>query len=278
LVTFSFLFLLGLSVYLYYPLRSASPFGPQDANTLDGFLRLVTARGLRMNLFPFGWREQPQRMLALKTLLGLQYDIPAILLGITGAILLALKKPRAFVLLAFFFALNSALIMNTIQDVMKYLHLPFMVYAVWIGCGAMALFALLERWQVKPRTKALCTVALIPLLFVSPIKMGLLNLSRVDLSDYRFADDFVQATFDHFQDESAVLLCDWDHITPLWYYECVEWQKPNVEAKFVPAGTANPWLEAVEAHLGQGPVYLAGYRRSVAERPPGKGSSPRASA
>ena len=77
---------------------------------------------------------------------------------------------------------------------------------------------------------------------------------------------FVQATFDYFQDDRAVLLCDWDHITPLWYYEFVEGRKPNVEAKFVPAGTANPWLELVEANLGQGPVYLSGYRRSVADR------------
>jgi len=266
LATFGLLFLLGLSVYLYYPIRSAPPFGPQDTNTLKGFLQVVTAQGLRMNLFPFSWREQPQRVLALKTLLGLQYNAPAILLGIAGAIWLALKRRRAFVLLALFFALNSAFIMNTIQDVMKYLHLPFMAYAVMIGCGAMALLDLLERWQAKPRTKALGSVALILLLFVSPLRMGLLNFSRVDLRDYRLADDFVQATFDYFQDEGAVLLCDWDHITPLWYYDFVEGRKPKVEAKFVPAGTANPWLELVEANLGQGPVYLSGYRRSVAER------------
>ncbi|MGA9351712.1 MAG: DUF2723 domain-containing protein [Anaerolineae bacterium] len=274
LATFGLLFLLGLSIYLYYPIRSAPPFGPQGTNTLDGFVRLVTAQGLRMNLFAFSWREQPQRVLALKTLLGLQYNAPAILLGIAGAIWLAFKRRRAFVLLALFFALNSAFIMNTIQDVMKYLHLPFMAYAVWIGCGAMGLFALLEKWQVKPQTKALCSVALSLLLFASPLKMGLLNLSRVDLSDYRFADDFVQATFDYFQDactepsrsKGAVLLCDWDQITPLWYYEFVEGRKPNVEARFVPAGTANPWLEWAEANLGQGPVYLSGYRRQVAER------------
>ena len=266
LATLALLFLLGLSIYLYYPIRSTPPFGPQDASTLDGFLRLVTAQGLRMNLFPFSWREQPQRLLAFKTLLGLQYNAPGILLGIAGAIWLALKRRKAFVLLALFFALNSAFIMNTIQDVMKYLHLPFMIYVVWIGCGAMALFDLLERWQVRHRTKVFCSVALALILFVSPLRMGLLNLSRVDLSNYRLADEFVQATFDTFQAEEAVLLCDWDHITPLWYYEFVEGRKPNVEAKFVSAGTANPWLEAVEANLGQGPVYLSGYRREVADR------------
>ncbi len=266
LATFGLLFLLGLSVYLYYPIRSAPLFGPQGTNTLEGFLRLVTAQGLRMNLFPFSWQEQPQRVLALKTLLTLQYDTPAILLGIAGAIWLALKRRKAFVLLALFFALNSAFIMNTIQDVMKYLHLPFMAYAIWISCGAMALLDLLERWRANPRTKALCSVVLILLLFVSPLRMGLLNFWRVDLSEYRLADDFVQATFDYFQDGDATLLCDWDHITPLWYYEFVEGRQPNVQAKFVPAGTANPWLESVEAHLSQGPVYLSGYRRSVADR------------
>jgi len=45
--------LLGLTVWLYFPLRSATtPFGPTDLNTLEGFLNYILARGLSESL-PF---------------------------------------------------------------------------------------------------------------------------------------------------------------------------------------------------------------------------------
>src|SRR5574341_2115764 len=65
--------LIGLSVWLYLPLRASLSepirFGPDNVNTIDGFLDLVLARGLRVNLFHFGLADQPERAVCDRSLL-----------------------------------------------------------------------------------------------------------------------------------------------------------------------------------------------------------------
>src|SRR5512139_4024517 len=66
-------FVLGLSVFLYYPLRSPSaPFGPTDITSLDAFFHFVSAEGLRVNLFYYGLGDQPLRFGVFFELLKLQ--------------------------------------------------------------------------------------------------------------------------------------------------------------------------------------------------------------
>jgi hypothetical protein len=74
--------LLGLSVWLYFPLRSpTTPFGPTTMNTLDGFLAHVLARGLSDSLPYYSLAELPHRALVFWTLLRLQYGLPFIALA-----------------------------------------------------------------------------------------------------------------------------------------------------------------------------------------------------
>ena len=55
--------LLGLSLWLYFPLRSPStPFGPTSMNTLNGFLDHVLARGLSDSLPYFRLVDLPNRL------------------------------------------------------------------------------------------------------------------------------------------------------------------------------------------------------------------------
>jgi hypothetical protein len=121
-------FVLGLSVFLYYPLRSPSaPFGPTDITSLDAFIHFVSAEGLRVNLFYYGLGDQPTRLGVFFELLKLQYSIAGILLVIPGVIWLARKAWQPFVLCAVFFLSLYLFIINTVQDVMAYLMAPFMM-------------------------------------------------------------------------------------------------------------------------------------------------------
>ena len=86
-------FLLGLSVFLYYPLRSPSaPFGPTDITSPQAFIDFVSAEGLRVNLFHFGLGDQLTRFRVFFELLKLQYSIIGILLVIPGVIWLARQR------------------------------------------------------------------------------------------------------------------------------------------------------------------------------------------
>ena len=86
--------LLGLSVWLYFPIRSAMQpaFGPGNMNTLDGFLNHVLARGISESLPFFGLADQFDRALVFWSLLRLQYTLPITFLALVGLVWLLWDK------------------------------------------------------------------------------------------------------------------------------------------------------------------------------------------
>ena len=77
--------LLGLALWLYFPLRSPStPFGPTTMNTLNGFLDHVLARGLSDSLPYFRLVDLPDRLTVFWAILRLQYPLPTIFLALIG--------------------------------------------------------------------------------------------------------------------------------------------------------------------------------------------------
>ncbi len=264
--------LLGLAVWLYYPIRSPMrpAFGPADMNTLDGFMNVALARGLRVNLFHFGFAEQGQRLLVFWTLLRQQFSLPMIGLAAVGLGWVARRQPRLLALLGLALLVNLAFVINTVQDVMAYLLTPFMLVATMAGAGALGLIQRLEerleRW--RPGGLGRWQSALWALLLVLPATNLATNVSRISLQDYRVGDEYVAAVFERFEgsDEGATLLNDWEHMTPLWYSQFVDQRWPD-PADVTPSlvSTNRPWVERVFEHLPAGPVYLSGYRREVVE-------------
>jgi len=264
--------LLGLTVYLYYPIRSATgpPFGPGNAHTWDGFLHLVLARGLTGNVFPFTLQEQLYRLGDVGRLMGLQFAWPILALAIVGILWLVARRPRALLLLGGYGATTVYITVNILQDALAYLLGPTVVAGVLIGAGGLALAEGLSRWRVSPRLRWAATAVLGVFLFVFPVKTAIHNQPRMDLSNYRQADTFVEAVFEQFggKGRGARLLCAWEQITPLHYYRLVEGRAPDpadVEIVAVSAGTIAPWAEAVQANLGAGPIYVAGYRAEIVQ-------------
>jgi hypothetical protein len=261
---------LGLTVYLYYPLRSATgpPFGPSNAHTWDGFLHLVLARGLRGNVFPFTPQEQLYRLIDVVRLVRLQFAWPMLLLAVLGLLWLAVRRPRALLLLGGYTALTVYVTVNVLQDALAYLLGPTVVVGVLIGAGGLALAEGLLRWRAKPRLRQMTAAALGLILFTFPISTAIHNQPRVDLSNYRQADAFVDAVFEQFggKGQGARLLCAWEQMTPLHYYHLVEGRTPDpadVEIISVSAGTEAPWAEAAWTNLTAGPLYTADYRGEI---------------
>jgi hypothetical protein len=260
--------LLGLSVFLYYPLRSpTTPFGVSDIRSLDTFLHFVTAEGLRVNLFHFGLADQPTRFSVFINLLQLQFSSISILFAIPGLIWLARQSIKPFALCLTFLVVTYAFIINTVQDVMAYLLLPFMLISILIGIGvwvttlAFARSTTLRRWFPLPIAFALLLI---------PINTFVTNSPRVSLSNYTVGRDWVNTVFDRFEGkgEHAILLNPWEAMTPLWVAQYTEGRTlttTDVTPVYVTTATANPWLDNVFANLDKGPVYLADYRRPVVE-------------
>jgi len=266
---------IGLTPLLYYPLRSPSaPFGPTDMNTWDGFVRHITARGLRVNLFHFGLLDQPDRGLVFWSLLRLQFLLPVVLLMPVGLAALVRRNLRSVLLLGGFLLGHLAFTLNTVQDVMAYLLLPFGALAALAGIGASALLTWSGQILQQRASSAGgdggstslrwgCGVLAI-ILLLCPGARAAQNLGRgISLRDFDSAELWVDAVHGRFggQEKGAVLLSPWEHLTPLWVHAYTEGRVlagRDVELEYV--STATPWAEAAWSHLGSSPVYLADFR------------------
>ncbi|MEM7336520.1 MAG: DUF2723 domain-containing protein [Chloroflexota bacterium] len=306
--------LLGLSLWLYYPLRSpAVLFGPTTMNTVDGFLDHVLARGLSDSLPYFPLVEQPNRALVFWSILRLQYSLPVILLTIGAIISTVFGKvakwqsgrvaksqnheapsphssaklrasypitqspnlpitstpihqytntPTALFTLAFLTTYAFVISLRQ-QDIMAYLLGPLLVCGLLAGIGLLQLSEWLQkrlRGEIRPLLFIISFVILL-----GPIQQIARNLPRVSLRNYSESIDYVNAIEAQFgnSNENAILLNDWERMTPLWHEFYVNNSEPkpvDVSLKYIAAG-ANPWLDGIFSYLAGHPVYLSNFRQ-----------------
>jgi hypothetical protein len=266
--------LLGLTLFLYYPLRSPHVlFGPQDMRTWAGFWRHATAQGLRVNLFHFGLADQPDRALVFWSLLRLQFLLPVIALIVVGLVWLIRRAPKPAILICSFLLTHLLFTLNTVQDVMAYLLLPFAALSIAAGLGVLALTDLLARrirsTHVSEAT-AIRTLSLFIIhcsLFIFPFLQAAQNLSRgISLRDFTAAEEWVAAVHQRFdgRGEGAILLSDWEHLTSLKVYAYTQGAALDEEdVEPVYASTAKTWAEWVWAYIEEGTIYLPNDQEAV---------------
>ena len=283
--------LLGLTAWLYFPLRSPStPFGPTDLNTLEGFLNYILARGLSESLPIYGLADLPDRATVFWTILRLQYSLPIVFLVLVGFGWLifggkvaelqsgTVRFRESLVPLAILYGLallgNYAFVMNLrVQDIMAYLLGIFMLLGLMAGIGLYGLLVSLHEFFQRKGTESaekLIWLLLAALFLLGPVLQAARNGPRIALGDYTAAQDYVDAIFERFDGsgEGAVLLNDWEHTTPIWYNKYINERWPDesdVIPKLVSTGVQNPWLENVIENLPGGPVYLSNYRREIVD-------------
>ncbi len=295
--------LLGLSVWLYFPIRSPMDpgFGPTTMNTLNGFLDHVLARGLSDSLPYVSMADQPNRAVVFWSLLRLQFTWPVLLLAIFGLLWPFVDKvirrqgdkvtsphpitpspphpftpsplPPIILYILTFLGTYAFVISLRAQDSMAYLIGPFLIVGLFAGLGLLWIMKIGtqmnadERRFFSPRLRAYALNSVLALAFiVGPIWQVWQNGARVSLRDYNEGQAVIEAV-EHWadgQEPGAVLLSDWEHMTPLWYERYINgnWPEPDVVSpELVAAGTDNPWLTAVIENLAAGSsVYLSNYR------------------
>ncbi|GAB4272891.1 MAG: hypothetical protein Kow0080_19780 [Candidatus Promineifilaceae bacterium] len=265
--------LLGLSVWLYYPLRSPSaPFGPTTMNTLNGFLAHVLARGLSESLPYFPLSEQPNRLIVFWSILRLQYTLPIIGLVLAGVVSLLVpshtrpgspsRLPLVLALFAFL-GVYAFVISLRAQDIMAYLLGPLLVVALFAGFG---LLWLTETAPFYLRSPYWYAGWLLVALVAGPVWQVVNNLPDVSLRNYHEGTDVVTNAFTWFDGRipNATLLNNWEAQTPLWYEEYVNGRTPpHVTPVYISTAGSNPWLEGVFNHLPGGPVFTHAYRPEI---------------
>lgn len=262
--------LLGLMAFLYYPIRCAigSPPlpGPDDMDTWSGFVRVVTAQGLRVNLFNFTLSEILYRLWDVRVPLGLQYAWPALVLAAVGLIELWIHRWRIALLMTGYLIGITLMTVNVLQDAMAYLLGPIVMVGVLAGAGMATLLAWLDSRLGTLRTPTI--VAATILIALMPVRAAVINWNRMDLSSFDAAEEWLSMVRNRFdgQNEHAVVLTEWERMTTVWYDQQVrgnQVRSQDVAFVYIPAGKT--FTQGVDENLAHGPVYLTMYRPLVAE-------------
>jgi hypothetical protein len=248
------LFLLGLSVYLYIPLRWPALHGRSIA--LGEFANWVLGSRFRGALHWDAWIKDPERYLILGRLILEQYSQVGLILGLLGLVWLFIKRRReaSLLLVAYvtylFYGLNYY-----VPDISAFIIPAHLIFAIWIGAGLHGLLQVASgKWQVDKL--ATCCLLLAALL---PLSLLWTNLPQVDMSHHGWeAYRWGQYVLGLDLPPGAAILADSEKIAPLYYLQRVERMRPDLD--IIVMGDEAGYRQQLETRLGQGqPVYLARY-------------------
>jgi hypothetical protein len=217
------LFLLGLTPYLYLPIRAAMD-PPMDANnptTFERFWYVVTGGNLRGSFFSFGPAELPGRMLFYGEHLLQNVPFLVVMVALTGAVVVLLRDRAAGIFLGFlFFGWLFYSVENDIPDVELYFIPTYLVLSLWAAAGFGALLDEAEsftgrlskaaRWGV---IGTLCAVMLLlPLFGVGE------TYAKSDMSGVYRGQKEIEAVAENAAPNATVL----HHRSSMWYMVLVE--------------------------------------------------------
>ena len=227
IIKFLGIFFLGISVYIYLPLRASE--NPQinwgDATTLEGFLWTVSATPYRGLAFGLPLADLPGRLVEWADVLVKQFNALGLFIGILGVWRLRISGLPLLVFSTLLFLPSIVFsIMYRSSGAPVYLIPAFMVLALWIGVGFYWLMNL-ARDSAPLRLKLLVplpsTLFFVVLLVVPGLNL-LLNYEGVSLRGDNESLIYAQAIFQAVE-PNAVILADTDQeLFSLWYYSLVE--------------------------------------------------------
>ena len=260
------LFLLGLSVYLYLPLRWPA-VNDGEIMTPPMFIEYITGSqsqgALRLDAFITDLSRYS--ILARKSL-G-EFGWPGALLALTGLIYLAMRNRRAagITLLAYlglaFFPLSFYV---PDPDFSAFLIGPHLIQAVWIGMGVHGAHKMLNA-ECRMQNSAFCVLhsALATSFFLLPLFLIWRNLPRVDKSDQWQAHNLGRFILEQPLEAGALVLADSQKIAPLYYLQIAEGLRPDLDIRVLPDEAA--YRQALEVGLAAGQtVYLGRYLPGLA--------------
>jgi hypothetical protein len=221
----------GLAVYLYIPI-AASQSPPLPYNhpvTLDGVWWLVSGHQFREQfdfLTPTGPADFVASLPALWALVSNQATPVVPVLGVAGLALL-IRRRRAFGLTCLAILVTHLYVWSTYLRLEHYLLVAWLVLAIGAGvavdAGARVLAARAAGWAWGAQIRAL--VGVIAVVFAA--WLGLTNWERVDRSQDRSAEVYVDTVLEALPADAAILT-QWDVSTPLWHATLVLGRRPDI--------------------------------------------------
>jgi hypothetical protein len=226
--------LLGLSTYLYLPLRSAQhpPLNWGAPHTWSGFWWTVSARIYGDYVLGLPVTHLPMRTASWLSMLSQQFGWVGLTLGLVGLWDLWEKDREwlAFSLTSFGAIVVYSITYNT-TDSYVYLIPSYLLFAVWMARGASyLLLEIIQPWTQKgrdaasSRSRPIWPITL-ALLLLPTLSLGV-NYSVLDLSRDREAYSYAVQVFAQTTPDALIIAGTDGHIFSLWYLRYVQATEP----------------------------------------------------
>ncbi|MGI8650211.1 MAG: glycosyltransferase family 117 protein [Rubrobacter sp.] len=265
-------FLIGLSPYLYLPIRAMMEppllgAGPQpDPSTFSGFYELVSGGEFKGSMFVFGPGELLGRLSLYGDDLARNLGPSLVVVAVVGVFVLARRDVAACVLLALVFLLNLGYALEyEIEDVEIYFIPTYLVLSLLLTVGTGVLTSFFSNRKYLRYGLSLGLAALVIIGIPGSYLAG-------DRSNDDLGRTMISAVEENVAPGSTVLV----HGRTLDYMQLVEGDRRDIalEDPFY----SNDWVGRAERGLQRGPVYVmypgatnarllreAGYELSVVE-------------
>ncbi|MFP4529007.1 MAG: protein O-mannosyl-transferase family [Candidatus Kapaibacterium sp.] len=211
-------FVIGLSLYLYLPIRSAML--PEFNwgwvhRSLDKFMYHVSGRQYQVWMFSDAslWGDN---LLKFIVLMPKQVGWIGLVGALAGIIAFWRKSQRLFWAMALLFIACVLYTMNySIHDIDPYFSLAFIVLILFMAAGIW-LFA-------RKYPKIIHLALLIPLISF------IINLDENDRSDNYLVEDYTTNLVDQLRPDAIIISSQWDYwCSAFWYKQRVEGYRPDV--------------------------------------------------
>jgi hypothetical protein len=241
-----------LALYAYIPWAGARglPPGSWPVDTSAAFVEFLLDRGYTSQIRPdaaFGGRVLEEARVLLRS-----FGPMGAVLGLTGAVIaffrdwrLGLVLPLAFVPQAI---LGASYLLESNYQLPRHwvFFLPgFLIWSIWLGLGVDAVLGwltrLLPRRPVVLATAIFAVVLLIQagsawargaiMLVRSEAGAETMDAWRQDFQRSPIAERFGRLAMD-LAAPDAIIVCDWEQATVLWYFQRVEGARPDLEIRY----------------------------------------------
>jgi hypothetical protein len=217
------LFVLGLTPYLYLPIRAAMD-PPMDANnpsTFGRFWYVVSGGNLTGSFFSFGPSELPGRILFYwEHLTGNTHFLMA-MVALTGAVVMLFRDRAVGIFLgSLFFGWLFHAVENDIPDIGLYFIPTYLVLSLWAAAGLGTLLAEIEdliSGLPKVTKEAIIGALSVVLLFLPLLGVGK-TYQKVDMSGVYRGQKEIEAVADNAAPNATIL----HHRSSMWYMVLVE--------------------------------------------------------
>jgi len=228
-------FILGLSIYLYLPVRAAQKplFNWGDPANLTNFIRHISGWQYQVWMFSESLRELMVNFKNFCSLLFKGFQIHLLIIGFLGAYRLSRINLKLFLFLLIVFCANVFYGINySIADIDPYFLPSFLVFAIMIGSGLFWILHVLKKSLFKGRPKTDLKYHLRNLSFLCFIILPLITLKvnyfQQDRSKNFLAHEWGKNILRSVKKDAIILTNIWDHYSPWLYLRYIENLRPDV--------------------------------------------------